>query len=310
MIEARSLTKKFGDKVVVDDLSFTVRPGVVTGFLGPNGAGKSTTMRMILGLDRPTSGSALVNGHPYDRSRLPLNEIGALLDAKNVHGGPTARAHLLALAQSNGIPRKRVDAVLEMVGLTPVAKKRIRGFSLGMAQRLGLAATMLGDPQILMLDEPINGLDPEGVLWVRNSMKALAAEGRTVFVSSHLMSEMSLTAEHLIIVGRGRLLADMSTTEFIEQSSHNYVHVRSPQATELAELLTSRGLKVEPVDAYLQVTGADTAAIADLAYDNHIRMHEIFLQRSSLEEAYMEMTHDSVEYHAEAATPAATEGER
>ena len=197
-----------------------------------------------------------------------------------------------------------------MVGLTPVAKKRIRGFSLGMAQRLGLAATMLGDPQILMLDEPINGLDPEGVLWVRNSMKALAAEGRTVFVSSHLMSEMSLTAEHLIIVGRGRLLADMSTTEFIEQSSHNYVHVRSPQATELAELLTSRGLKVEPVDAYLQVTGADTAAIADLAYDNHIRMHEIFLQRSSLEEAYMEMTHDSVEYHAEAATPAATEGER
>ena len=310
MIEVRSLTKKYGGKVAVEDLSFTVRPRGVTGFLGPNGAGKSTTMRMILGLDRPTSGSALVNGHPYDRSRRPLNEIGVLLDAKNVHGGRTAHAHLLALAQSNGIQRKRVDEVLEMVGLTSAAGKRIRGFSLGMAQRLGLAAAMLGDPQILMLDEPINGLDPEGVLWVRNSMRTLAAEGRTVFISSHLMSEMALTADHLIIIGRGRLLADMSTKAFIEQSSHNYVHVRTPQATKLAELLTSRGLTVEPVDGHLQVTGAETAAIADLAYDSDIRVHEIFLQRSSLEEAYMEMTQDSVEYHAEVATPTATEGKQ
>ncbi len=303
MIEARSLTKRFGDTVAVDDLTFSVQPGVVTGFLGPNGAGKSTTMRMILGLDRPTAGSALVNGHPYDHSRQPLHEIGALLDAKNVHGGRTAHAHLLSLAQSNGIPRKRVDAVLEMTGMTSVRKKRIKGFSLGMSQRLGIAATMLGNPQILMFDEPVNGLDPEGILWIRNFMKALAAEGRTIFVSSHLMSEMSQTADHLIVIGRGRLLADVSTQEFIAQSSQNHVRVKSPQATELAELLTGQGLQVEPVEGYLQVTGAEPATVADLAYDNRIRVHEVFLQRSSLEEAFMEMTRDSVEFHAEIAAP-------
>ncbi len=301
MIEARSLTKRFGGTVAVDNLSFSVHPGVVTGFLGPNGAGKSTTMRMILGLDRPTAGSALVNGHPYDHSLQPLHEIGALLDAKNVHGGRTAYAHLLSLAQSNGIPRSRVDVVLEMTGLTSVRKKRIRGFSLGMSQRLGIAATMLGDPQILMFDEPVNGLDPEGILWIRNFMKALAAEGRTIFVSSHLMSEMSQTADHLIVIGRGRLLADVSTSEFIAQSSDNYVRVKSPQATELAELLNRQGIKAEPVDGYLQVAGVEPATVADLAFDNGIRVHEIFMQRSSLEEAFMEMTRDSVEFHAEVA---------
>src|SRR3954466_6368292 len=241
MIEAQGLTKRYGDKVAVDNLSFTVHPGVVTGFLGPNGAGKSTTMRLILGLDRPDAGQALVNGHRFRTAATPMREVGALLDAKDVHGGRTAQAHLVALCQSNGIPTRRVGEVLEMTGLREVAKKRIRGFSLGMSQRLGIAAAMLGDPRVLMFDEPVNGLDPEGIIWIRQFMQTLAARGRTVFVSSHLMSEMSITAEHLIVIGRGKLLADMSTADFIASNSRAHTRVRSPQAEQLAAALTARG---------------------------------------------------------------------
>jgi ABC-2 type transport system ATP-binding protein len=299
MIEVRGLTKRFGDKLAVDDLSFTVQPGVVTGFLGPNGAGKSTTMRLILGLDRPNAGTALVNGKAYRSLPAPLFEVGALLDAKDVHGGRTARSHLLALAQSNGIPAKRVDEVLELTGIGSVAKKRIKGFSLGMSQRLGIAATLLGDPRVLMFDEPVNGLDPEGILWIRNFMRYLAGEGRTVFVSSHLMSEMAMTADHLVVVGRGRLMADMSTEEFIETSSTNRVRVRSPQVDELARLLTGKGLQVGTADGYLEVSGAECAQVGDLAAENHLTIHELFEERGSLEEAFMELTKDSVEYHTE-----------
>jgi ABC-2 type transport system ATP-binding protein len=233
MIEARGLSKRYGDKLAVNDLSFTVRPGIVTGFLGPNGAGKSTTMRMILGLDRPTSGQALINGRPYTSVRAPMQLVGALLDAKDVHGGRTARAHLNSLVQSNGLPRQRVDDVLAMTGMTETANRRIKGFSLGMSQRLGIAAAMLGDPEILIFDEPVNGLDPEGILWIRQFMHALAAEGRTVFVSSHLMSEMENTAEHLIVIGLGKLLADMSTKDFIAANSAGLVRVRTPHVDEL-----------------------------------------------------------------------------
>jgi len=298
MIEARGLTKHFGSTVAVDDLSFTVPPGVVTGFLGPNGAGKSTTMRLILGLDKPTKGQAFVNGHPYVKAKAPMREVGALLDAKDVHGGRTARAHLLALAQSNGLPRRRVDEVLELTGLTSVAKKRIRGFSLGMSQRLGIAATMLGDPQVLMFDEPVNGLDPEGIVWIRTFMKALAANNRTVFVSSHLMSEMSQTADHLIVIGRGRLLADMSTSDFIAANSATRVRVRSPQAGQLADVLAQRGTTATSVDGYLELGGITTDEVGDLAAANQLTVHELFAQRSSLEEAFMELTRESVEYHA------------
>ncbi|MGZ4594961.1 MAG: ATP-binding cassette domain-containing protein [Actinomycetes bacterium] len=304
MIEARGLTKRYGSVVAVDDLSFTVRPGMVTGFLGPNGAGKSTTMRMILGLDHPTRGSALVGGQPYSRLKGPLHHVGALLDAKDVHGGRTARAHLRALAQSNGIPRRRVDDVLEMTGMSAVATKRIKGFSLGMSQRLGIAATMLGDPDVLMFDEPVNGLDPEGILWIRTFMRALAAEGRTVFVSSHLMSEMSQTADHLIVIGRGKLLADVSTREFIQQSSTNAVRVRSPQATELERLLRQEGATSEPVDGALRLHGISTERVGDLAAAHHLTIHELVEERASLEAAFMEMTRDSVDYHAH--TPAPT----
>src|SRR6478609_7958439 len=229
MIEARGLTKRYGDKVAVDGLSFTVRPGIVTGFLGPNGAGKSTTMRMVLGLDRPTAGSATVNGRAYADLAAPLHEVGALLEAKAVHTSRSAFNHLRALAATHGIPRRRVDEVIDLVGLTEVARKRAGGFSLGMGQRLGIAAALLGDPQTVMLDEPVNGLDPDGILWIRNLLKELAAQGRTVFVSSHLMSEMALTAEHLIVVGRGRLIADTSVSAFIEAASRNSVRVRTPQ---------------------------------------------------------------------------------
>jgi ABC-2 type transport system ATP-binding protein len=299
MIEARGLTKRYGDKVAVDDLSFTVQPGVVTGFLGPNGAGKSTTMRLILGLDRPNSGVALVNGHPFTSAKNPMREVGALLDAKDVHGGRTAQAHLVALCQSNGIPKSRVGEVLEMTGLREVAKKRIRGFSLGMSQRLGIAAAMLGDPQVLMFDEPVNGLDPEGILWIRQFMQALAERGRTVFVSSHLMSEMSITAEHLIVIGRGKLLADMSTADFIAENSQARTRVRSPQNEQLAHALTAGGARVTPVDRYLEVEGMTTDHVGDVAAAQGLTVHELFTQRSSLEEAFMEMTRDSVEYHAE-----------
>ena len=299
MIEARGLTKRYGDKVAVNDLSFTVRPGIVTGFLGPNGAGKSTTMRMLLGLDRPTAGQALINGRAYREVTSPLREVGALLDAKDMHGGRTARAHLLSLAQSNGLPRRRVRDVLELTGLTEVAGKRIKGFSLGMSQRLGIAAAMLGDPQVLMFDEPVNGLDPEGILWIRNFMQSQAKRGRTVFVSSHLMSEMALTAEHLIVIGRGQLLADTSTQDFINQNSSGRVRVRTPQAEQLTKLLADRGVAAIAVDGFLEVEKMSTDEVGELAAANQVTIHELFNQRSSLEAAFMEMTRDSVEYHAE-----------
>jgi len=289
MIEARGLTKRYGDKLAVDDLSFAVQPGVVTGFLGPNGAGKSTTMRLILGLDRPNSGVALINGHPYRSSRTPMREVGALLDAKEVHGGRTAQAHLLALCQANGIPGTRIGEVLDL----------IRGFSLGMAQRLGIAAAMLGDPQVLMFDEPVNGLDPEGIIWIRQFMQTMAARGRTVFVSSHLMSEMSVTAQHLIVIGRGRLLADMSTSEFIAKNSEARTRVRSPQGERLAAELGRHGGRVTQVDGFLEVEGMSTDQVGDVAAAHGLTVHELFTQRSSLEEAFMELTRDSVEYHAE-----------
>ncbi len=307
MIEARGLTKRYGDKLAVDDLSFTVRPGIVTGFLGPNGAGKSTTMRLILGLDRPTAGLALVNGHRYGKVAAPMREVGALLDARDVHGGRTARAHLKALALSNGLPLKRVGDVLEMTGMSEVAGKRIKGFSLGMSQRLGIAATLLGDPEVLMFDEPVNGLDPEGILWIRNFMQYLASSGRTVFVSSHLMSEMSLTAHHLIVIGRGRLLADCSTEDFIRQNSESFVRVRSPQADQLRQALESKGARVTADAGFLDVPSLTTDQVGDIAAAAGLTIHELFVQRSSLEEAFMELTRDSVEYHADAAMVASAE---
>jgi ABC-2 type transport system ATP-binding protein len=300
VIEVRGLTKRFGDTLAVDDLTFDVPPGVVTGFLGPNGAGKSTTMRVILGLDRPTKGSALVNGHSYAKTASPMREVGALLDAKDVHGGRSARSHLLAMAQSNGIPARRVDEVLELVGLQSVANRRIKGFSLGMSQRLGIAGTMLGNPQVLLFDEPVNGLDPEGILWIRNFMKTLAHEGRTVFVSSHLMSEMALTADHLVVIGRGRLIADVSTAEFIAGGSTNHVRVRSPQQAQLAALVEAKGIAATPVDSYLELRGITCDEVGDLAAANGITIHELFQERASLEEAFMELTRDAVEYHAPA----------
>jgi len=300
VIEVRGLTKRFGDTLAVDDLTFDVPPGVVTGFLGPNGAGKSTTMRVILGLDRPTKGSALVNGHSYAKTASPMREVGALLDAKDVHGGRSARSHLLAMAQSNGIPARRVDEVLELVGLQSVANRRIKGFSLGMSQRLGIAGTMLGNPQVLLFDEPVNGLDPEGILWIRNFMKTLAHEGRTVFVSSHLMSEMALTADHLVVIGRGRLIADVSTAEFIAGGSTNHVRVRSPQHAQLAALVEAQGIAATPVDSYLELRGITCDEVGDLAAANGITIHELFQERASLEEAFMELTRDAVEYHAPA----------
>jgi ABC-2 type transport system ATP-binding protein len=300
MIEADRLTKRYGDTVAVNDLSFTVKPGIVTGFLGPNGAGKSTTMRMILGLDRPSGGTALVNGRPYAQAKAPMREVGALLDAKAIHGGRTARAHLLSLTQANGLPARRVNEVLELTGMASVAGKRIKGFSLGMSQRLGIAAAMLGDPQILMFDEPVNGLDPEGILWIRKFMQDLAARGRTVFVSSHLMSEMALTAEHLIVIGRGSLLADTSVADFIEANSASGVRIRTPQPEQLLDALATAGALVRRVDNYLHVeSGMTTDTLGDLAAAHHITVHELFAHRSSLEEAFMEMTKDSVEYQAQ-----------
>jgi ABC-2 type transport system ATP-binding protein len=260
---------------------------------------------MVLGLDRPTSGSALISGQPYSSLKGPLHHVGALLDAKDVHPGRTARAHLRALAQSNGIPKKRVDEVLEMTGLSSVAKKRIKGFSLGMSQRLGIAATMLGDPEVLMFDEPVNGLDPEGILWIRTFMRALATEGRTIFVSSHLMSEMAQTADHLIVIGRGKLLADVSTKDFIGGSATNAVRVRSPHADKLVALLHGEGVEAETDDSGFRVRGVTTEHVGDLAAANSITLHELVEERASLEAAFMEMTHDSVDFHAE--VPAAAE---
>jgi ABC-2 type transport system ATP-binding protein len=305
MIQARNLTKHFGATVAVDDLSFDVKPGVVTGFLGPNGAGKTTTMRMILGLDHPNSGDVTVAGRRYRDLPAPLREVGALLDAKAVHGGRRAYHHLLLLAQSNGIPARRVDQVLGIVGLESVARRRAGGFSLGMGQRLGIAAALLGDPAVLMFDEPVNGLDPEGIVWVRHLMRALAAEGRTVFVSSHLMSEMALTADHLIVIGRGKLIRDESVNEFIESSSRRTVTVRSPQAVDLSARLRAAGASVEPgTDGDLAVSGLEADRIGELAAANGIVLHELTPQKASLEEAFMELTSDSVEFQAKEAKEA------
>ncbi len=306
MIEARGLVKRYGATAAVNDLSFAVRPGLVTGFLGPNGAGKTTTMRLILGLDRPSAGSVTVNGHPYAASPAPMHEVGALLDAGAVHGGRTARNHLLALAQTNGISRRRVDEVLGVVGLTDVAGKRTRGFSLGMRQRLGIAAALLGDPRILMFDEPVNGLDPEGILWIRNLMRSLAAEGRTVLVSSHLMSEMEYTADHLLVIGRGQLIADCGMAEFIGRGSGQAVRVRTPQPGALARAVAAAGGTVaSPVDSpaaddgECEVRGLSEDQVSDLAFAHGIRLTHLAATRVSLEQAFMELTADSVEYRAE-----------
>ncbi|MGH9125273.1 MAG: ATP-binding cassette domain-containing protein, partial [Acidimicrobiales bacterium] len=287
--------------LAVDDLSFTVPDGRVTGFLGPNGAGKSTTLRMILGLDNPTSGSALVNGRPFAQHRRPLFEVGALLDPKAFHPSRSAGNHLRCLALANGIDQRRVNAVLDLVGLSNVAAKRAGGFSLGMGQRLGIASALLGDPAILILDEPINGLDPEGILWIRTLLRSLAAEGRTVLVSSHLMSEMALTADHLVVIGQGHLLADDSVEAVVAASGHNAVHLRSPHGDRLSALLTAAGASVTVTTASeMTVTGISTDAIGDLAAANAITIHELSPLRASLEEAFMELTHDSVEYRTNA----------
>ena len=306
MIEVRGLTKRYGDKVAVNDLSFAIEPGKVTGFLGPNGAGKTTTMRCILGLDYPTVGTVTIGGKRYRDLAYPMREVGALLEAKAVHGGRSAYSHLLCLAQTNNLPSRRVREVLELVGLSDVAKKRSKGFSLGMSQRLGIAATLLGDPRVVMFDEPVNGLDPEGILWIRNFMKSLAAEGRTVLVSSHLMSEMESTADHLIVIGRGKLIADCTMTEFISRSSGSQVTVRTPSPDELVLAIAAEGGKAEAgKDGTLTVTGMTADKVGDIAFDKGIRLHELATRRASLEAAFMELTADSVEYRAEASAIAA-----
>jgi ABC-2 type transport system ATP-binding protein len=299
MIEARSLTRRYGDTVAVDDLSFTVEPGRITGFLGPNGAGKTTTMRLILGLDRPTRGTVTVNGRPFAELAFPMREVGALLDAKAVHGGRSAYNHLLCLAQANNLPRRRVGEVLELVGLSDVAGKRSKGFSLGMGQRLGIAAALLGDPEILMFDEPVNGLDPEGIVWIRTLMKSLAAEGRTVFVSSHLMSEMENTADHLLVIGRGRLIADCTVAEFIKANSQRYVRVRTPRPAALVRLAAAAGGAVrDGGDGQLLVHGLDQALLGDLAFEHDICLHELAPVSASLEQAFMDLTASSVQFRA------------
>jgi ABC-2 type transport system ATP-binding protein len=311
LIQARELTKRFGDKVAVDHLSFTVEPGRVTGFLGPNGAGKSTTMRLILGLDRPQSGTATIGGLTYRQLDRPLHTVGALLEARSLHPGRSARNHLLFLAETQGFPARRADEVLDLVGLRAVARKRVGSFSLGMTQRLGIAAAMLGDPLVLLLDEPVNGLDPEGIRWVRNFMRQLATEGRTVFVSSHLMNEMSVTADHLIVIGRGALIADSTTAEFIQRSSERSVLVRTPDQARLRELIIAAGGAIQPQEAAgdgnnagdgtdgavsMIVTGLPAPRIGELAASASVVLHELTPRLASLEEAFMELTADSVEY--------------
>ena len=299
MIEAQGLTKDYGDKRAVDGLSFTVRPGIVTGFLGPNGSGKSTTMRLILELDAPTAGDVTVNGKHYRDHAAPLHEVGALLEARSVHTGRSAYYHLLALAQTHGIPRSRVLELIDLVGLHEVARKRAGKFSLGMGQRLGIATALLGDPGTLILDEPVNGLDPEGIHWIRNLLKQLAAEGRTIFVSSHLMAEMSLTADHLIVIGRGRLIADTSVDEFVRMASGLVVRVRSPQATRLRDLVAGPDVSVTSVSSgLLEVTGLTAEQVGETAAANGIVLHELGTQQASLEEAFMELTRGDVEFRA------------
>lgn len=301
MIVAQGLTKTYDGKPAVDGIDFTVEPGRVTGFLGPNGAGKSTTMRMILGLDRPTAGRVTVNGHRYGDSPAPLREVGALLEARALHPGRSARDHLRWMAASNGIPVRRVAEVLDLVGLSSVAGQRVGRFSLGMGQRLGIAAALLGDPPVVVLDEPVNGLDPEGIRWVRTLAHELAGQGRTVFVSSHLMSEMALTAEHLVVIGRGRVLADCSTSDFIARHAASYVRVRSPRRGEVADLLRGAGLEVTVHADELRVQGLDAAAVGDLVAASGLGLHELTLVRSSLEDAFMTLTADSVEFATQTA---------
>ncbi|GAA1049058.1 ABC transporter ATP-binding protein [Arthrobacter russicus] len=299
MIEARQLSKHYGEKTAVAGVTFTVQPGKVTGFLGPNGAGKSTTMRMIVGLDRPSGGDVTVNGKHYAQHKDPLHQVGALLDAKAVHTSRSAYNHLRAMAATHSIPVSRVNQVIEMTGLGQVAKKKAGGFSLGMGQRLGIATALLGDPQTLILDEPVNGLDPEGVLWVRNLVKYLASEGKTVFLSSHLMSEMAQTADHLIVIGRGRIIADAPIAELISGSRAARVRVRTPQATELTRFLASDGVTISASEAEtLEVTGLDARQIAQIALDNRVLVYELSPLNASLEEAYFNLTKDEVEYHS------------
>ena len=298
MIEAKGLTKRYGDKVAVDQLSFQVKTGVVTGFLGPNGSGKSTTMRMFMGLDAPSAGEALVNGQNFHELRWPLREVGALLEARAVHPGRSARAHLLMLAQTNGISKRRVDDMLGLVGLTEVAHQRVGKFSLGMGQRLGIAVALLGDPATLFFDEPINGLAPDGIRWVRNLLKSLAREGRTIFVSSHLMSEMSLTADEVVIIGRGRLIEHTAMSQLLGRSSMQYVRVRSPELSRLRSALDAQGATTTlEEDGSMSVRGIDGATIGDIAAQLSLALHELAPQSASLEEAFMELTESSVEYH-------------
>jgi ABC-2 type transport system ATP-binding protein len=305
VIEVKNLTKRYGDTLAVDQLTFNVKPGVVTGFLGPNGAGKSTTMRIMLGLDSPDDGSVTIDGRSYRDIQAPMQEVGSLLDAKAIQGGRSAYNHLLWVAQATGIPRSRVGEVLDAVGLTDVAKKKVEGFSLGMAQRLGIATALLGNPRTLLFDEPVNGLDPEGIIWIRNLIKRLAAEDRTILVSSHLMSEMEETAEHVVVIGRGRLIADVGIREFIKTSSTNHVRVVSPQAAQLAGLLRSNGATVDELDGDLVVTAMEAPQIGELAAAKGIVLHELSPQRASLEAAFIELTRDSVEYHAGGGEPVA-----
>jgi ABC-2 type transport system ATP-binding protein len=309
MIEAKGLTKRYGSKLAVDQLSFEVRPGVVTGFLGPNGSGKSTTMRMIMGLDAPNAGDVTVNGRHYHDLPWPLHEVGALLEAKAIHPGRSARAHLRMLAETNGIPLRRIDEVLDAVGLSSVAGQRAGKYSLGMGQRLGIAAALLGDPEVLLFDEPVNGLDPDGIRWVRNLLRGLAREGRTVFVSSHLMSEMALTADDVIIIGKGHLIMQVPTEQLIAQSSQRFVRVRSPEIAKLRAALNHEGAStVLEDDGSLSVRGPDEIAIGDLAGRIPVVLHELAPQSASLEEAFMELTEDSIEYHGATSSVAGSKG--
>ncbi|SCK20790.1 ABC-2 type transport system ATP-binding protein [Streptomyces sp. WMMB 714] len=300
MIEVQKLTKRYGETLAVDGLSFQVRPGRVTGFLGPNGAGKSTTMRAMIGLDRPTSGQVLIDGRRYEQIAQPLRKVGALLEAKALHGGRTAYGHLLGLARSNRIPEARVGEVLETVGLSATAKKRAGGFSLGMAQRLGVAAALLGDPEVLLFDEPVNGLDPEGILWIRELMKKLAGEGRTVFVSSHLMSEMALTAEHLIVIGQGRLLADTTVEDFIARNSRSYIHIRTPEPERMRDVLAGEGIRTDNgPEGVLEALGTTLETVGKLASKHQVTVYEISPRTASLEEAFMQLTADAVDFRAD-----------
>ena len=299
MIEVENLSKRYGDKLAVDGLNFVVQPGTVTGFLGPNGAGKSTTMRMIAGLDEPSAGRVAVNGRDYRSAASPMAELGVLLEAKAVHPGRSARDHLLALAQTNGIGQQRVDEVIGLVGLREVARKRAGGFSLGMGQRLGVASALLGNPRTVVLDEPANGLDPEGVLWMRTMLKALAADGHTVFVSSHLMSEMALTATRLVVIGRGRLIADTTVEEFVARASQNSVTVRTPEAARLRDLLRSSDVTVtrEQSDV-LRIDGLTAEGIGTVAWQARVPIFELSVRQASLEEAFMHLTRDAVDYRS------------